>query len=327
MTPSGWTAIAASRDIGAKPYRFVVDGSPVVVFRAHGRLRALYDQCPHRGAPLSLGQVSEGGIACAYHGWFFDGEGLCRDMPGYVGEVPLCRVPAFFVVERYGVVFVALKPQTVEPYAGILGGGSNVTALVKSQVRSTVVDVTENILDSTHTHFIHRGLLRGLSARRYRVTVKVTGGYGWVEARYEGEPRQEGLVSRFLEGGRSVSVGRFLAPGIAEIEFWGPRGINLATTFHLRQATPDTVCGIGVLSGPRQGGLGYVKALLFKPLFRIGVAQDKRILEAATDNRALTGQMSRMVGPLDILRLSIEDILAGRRPAVADAPVTIEMEL
>ncbi len=327
MIPSGWIAVAPARDIGAKPQRFVIDGTPVVVFRTSQGLSALYDQCPHRGAPLSLGRVTNSGIACAYHGWVFDAEGLCRDMPGHVGDVPSCRVPVFPVAERHGIVFIALKPQTVEPYAGVLCGGANITALAQNRVRSTLADVAENILDSTHTHFVHRGLLRGLTARRYRVTVTVTGGDGWVEARYVGEPRQEGLVSRLLEGGRSLSVGRFLAPGIAEIEFWGPRGINLATTFHLRQATLDTVAGIGVLSGPRQGGLGYLKALLFKPLFRVGVAQDQRVLEAATDNRVLTGQTGRVVGPLDILRLAIEDILAGRRPAASDTPMTAQMDL
>lgn len=326
-TPSGWVAVAAAGDIGGKPHRFVVDGVPVVVFRAGGRLSALFDQCPHRGAPLSLGQVSRAGVTCAYHGWSFDGDGLCRDIPGHVGDVPVCRVPAFSIVERQGVVFVALKPQIAEPYAGALDGAENVQAIVKSHVRSSLADVAENILDSTHTHFIHRGLLRGLSQRRYRVTVTITGGDGWVEARYVGEPKQEGLISRLLEGGRSVSVGRFIAPGIAEIEFWGPRAINLATTFHLRQETADTVAGIGVLAGPRQVGLGYLKATLFKPLFYVALAQDRRILQAASANRALTGQNARMVGPLDILRLAIEDIIAGRRPAVADAPVTMEMEL
>ena len=73
MIPSGWIAVAPARDIGARPQRFVVDGTPVVVFRTGQGLSALYDQCPHRGAPLSFGRVSGNGIACAYHGWVFDG--------------------------------------------------------------------------------------------------------------------------------------------------------------------------------------------------------------------------------------------------------------
>ena len=155
---------------------------------------------------------------------------------------------------------------------------------------------------------------------------------GWVEARYEGEPRQEGMISRMLEGERSISVGRFVAgaageAGIAELEFWGRNRINLATTFHLRQQDAETVHGLGVLAGPRQKGLGYLKAALFKPFFRIALRQDKRILEAATDNRRSFGDVRPVVTTLDVLRPHIEAILAGRRPSVADNPVKLSMEL
>lgn len=327
MTPSGWIAVATARSLGARPMRIVIDSVPIVVFRTAKGLSALFDQCPHRGAPLSLGSVADGQLACAYHGWRFDGDGVCRSMPGHLGEVPACRVAAFAVTEVEGIVFVALRPQTVAPYVGAIAGKGYATALVTNQVRSTLADVAENILDATHTHYVHRGLLRGLTAKRYRVTVTVSGGDGWVEARYEGEPRQEGLVSRLMEGERSISVGRFVAPGIAEIEFWGRQRVNLVTTFHLRQETAERVSGIGRLAGPAQHGLGYLKGLLFKPLLYFGIAQDRHVLQAATDNRALTGQRGSMMGPLDILRPAIDDILAGRRPAVADRPMTVEMEL
>ena len=185
--------------------------------------------------------------------------------------------------------------------------------------------MAENILDATHTHFTHSGILRGLSSRRYRIKVTVTGGDGWVEARYEGEPKQEGVISRLLEGERSISVGRFLAPGIAELEFWGRDRINLSTTFHLRQEDDEHVSGFGVLAGPLQGGLGYLKALLFKPLFNIALRQDQSILNIARANKLPDSKP--VVGRLDVLRPHIEAILRGERPTVADAPVEIMMEL
>ena len=172
-------------------------------------------------------------------------------------------------------------------------------------------------------------MLRGLSSRSaHRVTVTVTGGDGWVEARYKGEPKQEGLISRLLEGERSVSIGRFRHPGIAELEYLGQGR-------HRRSPRPsicarrraDTVHGFGMLTGPRQGGLGHLKALLFRPFFR---SRSSRI-GASCRRRRRTGGCSRerrqMIGPLDVMRPHIDAILAGRRPDVAEKPAEIVMEL
>jgi phenylpropionate dioxygenase-like ring-hydroxylating dioxygenase large terminal subunit len=323
----GWIAVARSKALRKKPLRVLVDGRALVLFRAGGGLHCLADICPHRSAPLSGGRVLGETIECPYHGWRFDGTGACRAMPGLIGHVPRALVASHTVCENDGLIFVAWQAQTEPPYTTVLAGQDIVSVIFESRVKSSLAEVAENILDATHTHFTHRGILRGLSSRRYKVAIGVTGGDGWVEARYEGEPRQEGMVSRLLEGERSISVGRFRAPGIAELEFWGKSRINLATTFHLRQETADMVHGFGILSGPRQGMLGHMKAALFKPFFKIAQRQDQRILQAAEENRRMFGQRRQMIGPLDVMRPHIDAILAGRAPDVADQPGTLTMEL
>jgi hypothetical protein len=246
-------------------------------------------------------------------------------VPGLLEPVPNVIVPPHAVREANGLVYISPEAARGEPYPGVLSGPGTVSSVVENRVRSSLIDVAENILDATHTHFTHSGILRGLSSRRYNVKVTVTGGDGWVEARYEGEPRQEGIISRLLEGERSISVGRFIAPGVAELEFWGRNRINLSTTFHLRQEDDEHVHGFGVLAGPMQGGLGYLKAVLFKPLFHIALRQDQTILTVARQNRLPNAKP--VVGRLDILRPHIEAILRGERPSVADAPTELTMEL
>lgn len=330
LTPNGWTAVARSRDIGRRPVGFSFEGRRLVAFRAGPQrsLQCLLDRCPHRFAPLSKGRVTGDEIECLYHGWRFDGSGLCRAMPGLTGDLPRAAVPAIAITERDGLVFVAREAQAAAPYTGALSGTDAVSRIVTSRVRSRLVDVAENILDATHTHFTHRWLLRGLSSQRYRVRVTVTGGAGWVEARYEGEPRQHGVISSLLEGERSVGVGRFLWPGIAELEFWGPKRINLATTFHLRQTSADRVEGLGILAGPRQGGLGHLKAALFEPMFRLALLQDQRMLEAAYDNAPVSSEGCKaMTASLDVLRPHIEAILRGDMPPAAIHPAELTMEL
>ena len=49
---------------------------------AGGQWHAFEDKCPHRKVPLSEGRVeSDGTLLCSYHGWRFDGEGSCVDIP------------------------------------------------------------------------------------------------------------------------------------------------------------------------------------------------------------------------------------------------------
>ncbi|UVK37712.1 Rieske 2Fe-2S domain-containing protein [Mesorhizobium sp. AR10] len=322
-----WQAVALSGDVGRKPQRVLFEGTPVVLFRAGGKVNALFDRCPHRLVELSTGKVVGGDIECPYHGWRFDGEGRCTAIPGHVGKLPHYRVRRYHAIERDGVVFVSAGTPEGEPYLHCMQGQDVIVRRVRSSTQSTVIDAAENILDATHTHFTHKGLLRGLSARRHAVRVEVTGGEGWVEACYTGEERQQGLISRLLEGERTKTVGRFRYPGIAELEYWGARGLVLATTFHLRQADERTVEGVGWLIGPRQSGLGHLKALAFKPLFTIALEQDRRVLKSASDNARHAPQALPTIGPLDFLRRDIAAIIDGKMPPAAAEPRKHQIEL
>ncbi|MEL7461638.1 MAG: Rieske 2Fe-2S domain-containing protein [Pseudomonadota bacterium] len=322
MSAAMWHAVARSQDLGRKPVRVMFDGTPVVLFR-HGReVSALHDQCPHRLVELSKGRVVEGTLECPYHGWRFGADGNCVAIPGCLQDLPRARVRSFGVCEVEGGIFLTTGTPEAPPRVHPMEGADPVRRVVKSSTKSTVIDAAENILDATHTHFTHKGLLRGLSAQRYRVAVEVTGGADWVEASYTGEVRQHGLISKLLDGTRTKGIGRYRRPGIAELEYWGPKGLVLATTFHLRQLDPETVEGIGWLVAPREGGLGHLKALAFKPMFNIALAQDRRVLRSAFDNAR---GAKPMVGPLDFLRREIEALERGE--AVDAGPKTYEIEL
>lgn len=322
-----WQAVALSADIRRKPKRILFDGAPLVLFRSAQGIAALFDRCAHRLVELSTGKVVGGEIECPYHGWRYDGEGRCTAIPGHVGDVPHYRVRRFTAIERDGVVFVSSGTPEGEPYLHCMQGKDVVVKRVRSSAQSTVLDAAENILDATHTHFTHKGVLRGLTAKRHLVHVEVTGGEGWVESCYTGEDRQQGLVSRLLEGERAKTIGRYRHPGIVELEYWGKRGLALATTFHLRQADERTVEGIGWLIGPRQGLLGELKALAFRPLFAFALQQDRRVLKSASDNARIPPAVLPAIGPLDFLRRDIAAIIDGKMPPAAAGPRVHQIEL
>ncbi len=77
-----WHPVAAINAVGTTPHAVKLLDQALVLWRDQGNVvHAFSDQCPHRGARLSLGRVVEGRLECAYHGWQFDGQAQCRKIP------------------------------------------------------------------------------------------------------------------------------------------------------------------------------------------------------------------------------------------------------
>lgn len=80
-----WYAACASQRLGRDPLAVQVLENPIALWRdGEGVARAVQDRCAHRGARLSLGGVTDGHIACRYHGWRFGADGACRHIPSLV---------------------------------------------------------------------------------------------------------------------------------------------------------------------------------------------------------------------------------------------------
>jgi vanillate O-demethylase monooxygenase subunit len=103
---NAWYVACTGEEIDGKPLGRRVCGEAIVFYRgADGKAAALEDYCPHRGAPLSLGSVSEGRLVCGYHGLEMGADGKTLAMPCQrVQNFPAIRV--FPLVERYGFVWV-----------------------------------------------------------------------------------------------------------------------------------------------------------------------------------------------------------------------------
>jgi nitrite reductase (NADH) small subunit/3-phenylpropionate/trans-cinnamate dioxygenase ferredoxin subunit len=57
-------------------------GKLIALFAQEGEYFAIDDVCPHMGASLSEGQVENGIVACAWHGWRFRlADGAWADNP------------------------------------------------------------------------------------------------------------------------------------------------------------------------------------------------------------------------------------------------------
>src|SRR5437879_11561526 len=89
-------------------------GEDLVAFRdTRGRIGLLAANCPHRGASLFFGRNEECGIRCVYHGWKFDTQGNCVDMPNEPAESDFktnVQAVAYPTKERNGIIWAYLGP-------------------------------------------------------------------------------------------------------------------------------------------------------------------------------------------------------------------------
>ena len=82
LSPDYWYPVEWDRNV--KPGQ-VIDATfwnlSIAVFRGkNGTLHAIENRCAHRQLKLSLGQVGDCTLTCAYHGWMYDGAGRCTQM-------------------------------------------------------------------------------------------------------------------------------------------------------------------------------------------------------------------------------------------------------
>lgn len=75
-------------------------GRTIAVFRDQGALKAIDDECPHRGGPLNLGEIEDGAVICPLHGWCFD------LTTGRMRGSPRVGVPVFEVIVEGDAVYV-----------------------------------------------------------------------------------------------------------------------------------------------------------------------------------------------------------------------------
>lgn len=316
-----WWPLATLEELDTgKPLARRLHGVPLVLFRdADGAPAVLPDRCPHRHAPLSAGRVCDGELACPYHGWRFDGAGRCTQVPGLDasgGQSPL--LPALACRVDHGLVWACTAPDadTPDPVAPAVEAGVDVFFLADT-VGCTVAAAAENLLDGSHTHFVHAGWVRR-EGKRQDVKAEVRRIPGGIEARYSDEGLQSGLISSLLEGSRTESFGRFRLPGVAEIEYRGRRGLNLLATAWLTPEDTDRL-RIHVRVATRRGlAPAWLKRGFLRRLFGLVLRQDKAILETTHANIArfesLGLDAAPLDSPLDLLGPAIRRLLAGETP-------------
>ncbi len=144
------------------PVRVRLLGEDLVAYRDTNGDVALVDAfCPHRRAPLFFGRNEECGIRCVYHGWKFDKNGDCTDMPSEPAGTPLqarVKLKAYPCVEKGGVVWTYMGPAEArppEPDFEWLRAPATHRFVSKTFENCNYLQGLEGGLDTAHVSFLH----------------------------------------------------------------------------------------------------------------------------------------------------------------------------
>jgi phthalate 4,5-dioxygenase len=144
------------------PVRVLMLGERLIAFRdTNDRIGLLANNCPHRGASLFFGRNEEAGLRCVYHGWKFDTQGNCIDMPNEPAESDFrtrVKAVAYPCQERGGIVWAYLGPRKTPPPLPDLEGnmlpGAQAWAYAQ---KANWFQILEGHIDTAHVSFLHYG--------------------------------------------------------------------------------------------------------------------------------------------------------------------------
>jgi vanillate O-demethylase monooxygenase subunit len=266
-----WYPILWSSDLAPEALvdRVALD-EPILFFRRDdGTPAAIADVCSHRFAPLHLGKRCAGDrVRCGYHGLEFDATGACVHNPFGDGRIPAgAALRSYPVVERHQIVWLWMGTRTPDPALipdfGIFddpapGTLTKFDAITMAANYELIVD---NLMDLSHTAFLHEGLLGNESQTRGTIDVRQDGNTVYVSRYNRNVPavqvydllfRRDGKPFDFWDVMRWDAPGCFLldtgvhAPGATKAEGTGIFAVHLLT--------PQTATSTNYLfSAVRQG--------------------------------------------------------------------------
>ncbi|MDP1965116.1 MAG: Rieske 2Fe-2S domain-containing protein [Reyranella sp.] len=212
-------------------------GEDLLAFRqTDGRVGIVEPHCPHRGANLYYGRNEECGLRCSFHGWKFDLDGNCVDLPTSPPESSykdMIKLLAYPTREWGDMIWVYMGPRELMPELPQLE-----MALVPAASRFVTkkwqdcnwVQSLEGAIDTSHFSFLHKVLATDEAAARKAMANAALGDQArpddrvrWVQndprPRFQVLGHETGLV---IGGGRKTDgrdlywrIAQFLMPNHA----------------------------------------------------------------------------------------------------------------
>ena len=150
-------------------------GEDLIAFRdTNGKVGLVDAFCPHRRAPMFFGRNEECGLRCVYHGWKFDRNGTCVDMPSEPPDSLFktkVTIKAYPTCEGGGVIWTYMGPPELQPpppdYEWLRAPATH-RCVSKTFEHANYLQALEGGLDTAHSSFAHNEKLGDMNWVRNR---------------------------------------------------------------------------------------------------------------------------------------------------------------
>lgn len=167
-----WLPIAISSQVKISTTRKVrVLCEDLLLFRTpNGSLGLIDEHCPHRRASLVCGLIDDEGIRCPYHGWKFNKNGACLEMPSEhknPGLKDKVKTTSYPVEELGGFVFAYLgsDPKPLLPRYDLFVWDNVLRDIGQATIPCNWLQIMENSIDPIHFEWLHGHHLSSVRAQ------------------------------------------------------------------------------------------------------------------------------------------------------------------
>jgi vanillate O-demethylase monooxygenase subunit len=243
---NAWYVAAWADDVGpGKLIGRTILKEPVVIYRMEdGKVAALEDRCAHRFAPLSMGAIVGGDrVQCPYHGLEYDTAGVCVLNPHGDKRVPSrAKVKSYPVTEKHKAIWIWMGDKPADPSKipdfSVMDNqpALHTTKLDKIMVKANYELVIDNLLDLSHTSYLHAGILGNQDTVESDIKVDQEG--------------DDIVVSRYARAGEPPGMNKLMWPDVpskvdkfTRIRWMAPSTLRLVTGVCIPGETPEQGSG------------------------------------------------------------------------------------
>lgn len=164
------------------PVRVKLLSERLLAFRdSEGRYGLIDEFCAHRGVSLWFGRNEKSGIRCPYHGWKFDVNGQCVEVPSEPKESGFCekiKLKSYPLVKVGDILWTYMGPaehQPAHPVWEFATVPAEQTFTSKRWQESNWLQAMEGGIDSSHVSWLHSGnlnsdpLFKGARGNKYNI--------------------------------------------------------------------------------------------------------------------------------------------------------------